>query len=137
MPCSRNSHMIPTLRQWLHDLDIDPNINLDIFFPFNQTFIIFYPKILYALFLAFSFFCHQAAQCCYFYLSCTNSDITYPCINLDIIFYISALVFSKNKVLRILHSRGQAACLMASLQKKTTYKSAFFLLSGGKTRDIL
>ena len=47
------------------------------------------------------------------HLSCTNSDITYSRTNLDITSYTSTLALSKEEVLRVLQSQGQAACLMA------------------------
>ena len=65
------------------DSDIDPNIYLDLFFASNQTFNIFYPKILHASFLAS-------------YLLCTD---------LNIIFYILVLAFSSKKILHALQSQ--------------------------------
>ena len=64
----------------LRNPDIDPNIDLDLSFAFNQTFNIFHSKILHVLDLVF--------------------NLLY--INLIIIFYISALAFFKKEVLRVL-----------------------------------
>ena len=58
----------------------DPDIDLDSFFAFNQTFNIFYLKILYTLFSIF--------------------DFLYT--DLNIIFYISTLAFFKEVVLYVL-----------------------------------
>ena len=60
-----------------------------------------------------------------------------PLYQLRYNFYILALVFFGKKVLRILRSRGQAACLIAGLQEKTTYKSAPFSTGGDKIKDAL
>ena len=54
--------MIRPYLQQLHDPDIDPNIDLNYFFAFNQTSNIFYSKILHALFSAFDLFCHCYKQ---------------------------------------------------------------------------
>ena len=79
----------------------------------------------------------QAPHCCHPYLLYTDFDIIYSCTNLDTIFYKSALALSEKKVLYVLQSRSQAACLIASLQEKTTYKSVFFQFSGSGARDAL
>ena len=97
-------------------------------FIFNQTSNIFLSKILHISFLAFELLCHQAF---YYY------HPHLPRTNLNIILYTSALAFSRKKVLRVLQSQGQAACLMAGLQKKTTYRLAPFLTSGNRARDAL
>ena len=94
---------------WSRDPDIES------FFASKQTFNIFYPKILYVSFSAFNL----------------------PGTNLDIISHTSALAFFGKKVLRFLQSQGQAACLMAGLQKKTTYRSMPYPSSGGGARDAL
>ena len=91
------------------------DFNIKSFFVFNQTSNIFYSKILHISFSA--------------------SGLLY--INSDITFYISALVLSKKKVLQVLQSQNQAACLIVGLQKKTTYKSAPFSSSSGGARDVL
>ena len=96
---TRPGHVIPTVYQQSRNLNIDLNSS----FASNQISNIFHP-ILYALLLASNLFC-------------TDSDI---------IFYISALALFGAKVLCVLQSRGQAACLMANLQEKTTYKLALF-----------
>ena len=88
----------------LRNLNIDSNIDLDLSFAFNQTFNIFYPKILYASFLAFNL----------------------PYTNLNITFYILTLAFFGKKALYVLGSQGQAACLIANLQKKTIDRLAPF-----------
>ena len=97
------------------DPNIDCNINFDLSFAFNQTSNIFFSKILHASF----------------------STSNLPCTNSDIIFYTSALALSDNKVLCILWNQGQAACLIATFQEKTTYKSAPFLSGSGRARDAL
>ena len=89
--------------------------NIELFFASNQTSNIFHFKILYALF--------------------SVSD--FSCIDLDITSYISVLALSREEVLRVLQSQGQAACLMASLQEKTIYRSALFLSGDGKLIDAL
>ena len=68
----------------------------------------------------------QALHCCHPHLSHTNSDTTYSCTNSDTTSYTSVLALSRAEVLRVLWSQGQAACLMAGLQEKTTYRSAPF-----------
>ena len=92
--------MIPTVCQWSRD----PNINLDLSFASHQTLDIFYPKILHT--------------------SLSTSNLT--CTNSDIISHTSALALSGEEVLCVLQSQGQAACLIAGLQEKTTYRSAPF-----------
>ena len=57
--------------------------------------------------------------------------------NLDITFYTSALGLSRVEVLHALQSKGQAACLIAGLREKTTYRLAPFLSGAGKARDVL
>ena len=104
-------HVIPIMCQWLRN----PNINLDLFFVFNQTANIFYLNILYTSVLAL--------------------DLSYN--NLDITSYTLALALFKEKVLQVLQNQGQAACLMAGLQEKTIYRSALFLFSGSGARDAL
>ena len=47
------------------------------------------------------------------------------------------LALSVKEVLCVLQSWGQAACLMAGLQEKTTYRSALFPSGGSRTRDAL
>ena len=101
--------MISTLCQWLCNLNIESS------FAFNQTSNIFHPKILYAL--------------------SSVSDLSHT--NLDTTFYTSDLGFSEAEVLCVLRSQGQASCLMAGLQEKTTYKSAPFPSGGGRARNIL
>ena len=91
---TRPGHVIPTVCQWSRDPDID----LDLSFAFNQTSDIFYFKILHASLSAFN-------------LPRTDSDITSHTPTLDL---------SRKEVLRVLRSQGQAACLMAGLQEKTT-----------------
>ena len=59
----------------------------------------------------------QAPRCRHPHLSCTDSDTT---------SHTSALALSGAEVLRVLRSRGQAACLMAGLREKTIYRSAPF-----------
>ena len=59
----------------------------------------------------------QAPCRCHPHLSYINSDIT---------SHTSALALSEAEVLRVLRSRGQAACLMAGSREKTTYRSAPF-----------
>ena len=86
------------------DFDIDLNINLNLSFAFNQISNIFYPKILYALYSAY--------------------NLLY--IDLDITFYTSTLVLLEKEILFVLQSQGQAACLIADSQEKTTYRSAPF-----------
>ena len=93
--------MIPTQCQCSRD----PNIESS--FASNQTFNIFYPKILHASF--------------------STSDL--PCTDLDITSHISALALSGVEVLRVLRSQ-------ADLQEKTTYRSAPFG-SGGGARGFL
>ena len=97
---TRPSHVIPIVCQWSRV----SNIDYDLSFASNQTSNIFYPKILYALLLAFD-------------LPCTDSDIT---------SYTFTLVLFGEEVLHVLQSQGQAACLMANLQEKITYRSALF-----------
>ena len=70
----------------------------------------------------------RASCCCYPHFSRTDLDTT---------FYTSALAFFRAKVLRVLRSRGQAACLMAGLRKKTTYRSALFPSGDDGARDAL
>ena len=67
----------------------------------------------------------------------TDSDTTYSRTDSDTTSHTSVLALSGQEVLRILQSRGQAACLMAGLQKKTTYRSALFPISGGEAKDAL
>ena len=93
-------HVIPTVCQWSRDFDIDLNLS----FASNRTSDIFHPKILHVLLSAFD----------------------HPRTDLDITSHTSALAFSRGKVLYVLRSRGQAACLMTGLQKKTTYRSVPF-----------
>ena len=69
------------------------------------------------------------------HVSFSISDLS--CINSDIPSYTSALAFSRGKVLRILQSRSQAACLIVGLQEKTTYRSMSFPSGGGEVRDAL
>ena len=90
--------MIPTVCQWSRDPDIES------FFASNRTSIIFHPKILHALLPA--------------------SDL--PRTDLDITSHTPALALSGEEVLRVLRTQGQAACLMAGLREKTTYRSAPF-----------
>ena len=99
MSWSRKSHVIPIVCHWSRN----PVIDLNSSFTSNWTSNIFYP-ILHASLLASD-------------LPRTDSDIT-P--------YTSALVLFGAEVLRVLRSRGQAACLMAGSREKTTYKSAPF-----------
>ena len=70
----------------------------------------------------------QAPRCCHPHLSHTNSYTT---------SHTSVLALSRKKVLRVLQSQGQAACLMAGSREKTTYKSAPFPSGGGGARDAL
>ena len=63
--------------------------------------------------------------------------MTYSCTNLDTISYTLALIFFEKKVLYVLQSQGQAACLMASLQEKTSYRSTPFATGDGKARNVL
>ena len=60
------------------------------------------------------------------HLSRTDSDTTYSRTDSDITSHTSALALSGAEVLRVLRSRGQAACLMAGSREKTTYRSAPF-----------
>ena len=62
MPWSRNNYIIGLCIQQSQDSNIDPNINFDLFFAFNQTLNIFYPKILHTSFSAFDFSCHCYKQ---------------------------------------------------------------------------
>ena len=101
--------MIPTVCQWSRDPDIESS------FASNRTSNIFHPKILHASFSASD-------------LPRTDSDTT---------SHTSALALSGAEVLRVLRSRGQAACLMAGLQEKTTYRSAPFPSGSGGARDAL
>ena len=96
----RPGHVIPTVCQWSRDPDID----LDSSFASNRTSDIFHPKILHA--------------------SLSASDL--PRTDLDITSHTPALALSGGEVLRVLRSRGQAACLMAGSREKTTYRSAPF-----------
>ena len=57
----------------------------------------------------------RAPRRCHPHLSRTDSDIT---------SHTSTLALSGGEVLRVLRSRGQAACLMAGSREKTTYRSA-------------
>ena len=59
----------------------------------------------------------QASCYCHPHLSYTD---------LGIISYTSTLALSKKKVLRVLQSQGQAACLIAGSREKNTYISAPF-----------
>ena len=71
------------------------NFNIKLFFIFNQTFNIFYSKILYVSFLAFDLSYYQAPYCYHLFLSC---------INLNTISHILVLAFYRKKVLRVLQS---------------------------------
>ena len=92
-------YVIPSIYQWSRDFDI----NLDLFFASNQTSNIFHP-ILYILL----------------------SALDLPHNNLDITSHILASTLFGAKVLYVLQNQGQAACLMAGLREKTTYRSASF-----------
>ena len=112
---TRPGHVIPTMCQW----SCDYNIDLDLSFTSNRTSDIFYLKILHALLSA--------------------SDL--PCIDLDITSQISTLAFFWEEVLHVLRNQGQAACLIAGLQKKTSYRLAPFWIwwwwsEGGSLRSI-
>ena len=96
---TRPSHVIPTVCQWSRDL----NINLNSSFTSNQTSNIFHLIL------------HTS-------LSASNL----PCINSDITSHTLAPALFEAKVLHVLQSRGQTACLMAGLWEKTTYRSAPF-----------
>ena len=122
MPWSRDSHVIKLYVQWSRDSDIESS------FASNQTSNIFNPKILHASFSASDLPRHRASHYCLSQLPCTDSDTT---------SYTSALVLSGKKVLRVLQSQGQAVCLMAGSQEKTTYRSAPFPTGGGGARDAL
>ena len=123
--------MIPTLCQWSCDFDIESS------FASNQTSNIFYPKILHASFSASDLPCHRAPHRCHPHLPRTDSDTTYSRTDSDITSHTSALALSGAEVLRVLRSRGQAACLMAGSREKTTYRSAPFPSGGGGARDAL
>ena len=56
----------------------------------------------------------------------TDSDTTYSRTDSDTTSHTSVLALSGKEVLRVLRSRGQAACLMAGSREKTTYRSAPF-----------
>ena len=86
---AREGHVIPTLCQWLRDPDIDPNIDLDSSFAFNQTSNIFYPKILHASMSDFDLPCHQAPRRRHPHLSCIKLG------------YQLALALSKVEVLHV------------------------------------
>ena len=79
----------------------------------------------------------QAPCCCHPHLSCTNLNITYSCIDLNITSHTSTLALSRGEILHVLQSQGQAACLIAGLQEKTTYRSTLFPTGGGRARDAL
>ena len=64
-------------------------------------------------------------------------DTTYSYTNLDITFHTSAIALFKKKFLRILQNQGQAAYLIAGLQEKITYRSAFFPSGSNEARDAL
>ena len=68
----------------------------------------------------------RAPRRCHPHLSRTDSDTTYSRTDSDITSHTSALALSGAEVLRVLRSRGQAACLMAGSREKTTYRSAPF-----------
>ena len=72
----------------------------------------------------------QATCCCYFYLSCTDLNITYSCTDSNITSYTLALALFEKKVLRVLQSQ-------AGLQEKTIYKSALFPSGSAGARDAL
>ena len=109
---------INNVMPWLHNPNMlwlrDLNIDLDLSFTYNQISNIFYFKILHALFLAF--------------------DIFYT--NLDITSYTSALALSKEEVFCVLWNQSLAACLIASLQEKTIYRSVPFLSGSSGARDV-
>ena len=63
--------------------------------------------------------------------------MTYSCTNSDTTSYTSALALSRKKVLYVLQSQSQAACLIANLQKKTTYRSVPFLSGSDRAKDAL
>ena len=93
-------------------------------FTSNQILNIFYSKILYALFSAFDLFCYYYKHLIiviliYFY---NNLNIIYFCIDLNTTSYILALALFRAKILYIFQSH----CLIAGLQKKTTYRSVLF-----------
>ena len=46
-------------------------------------------------------------------------------------------IFPEKKVIHVLQSQGQAACLIADLQKKFIYKSTTFLSSDSGIKEIL
>ena len=79
----------------------------------------------------------RAPRCCHPHLSCIDLNTTYSCTNLNTTSYTSVLALSRKEVLRVLQSRGQAACLMAGLREKTTYRSAPFPSGGSGARDAL
>ena len=79
----------------------------------------------------------QTICCCHPHLFYTNLDITYSCIDLDTISHTSALVFSRKKVLHVLQSWNQAACLIAGLRKKIIYRSAHFPFGGSGVGDVI
>ena len=110
--------MIPTLCQWSRDPDIESS------FASNRTSNIFHPKILHASFSASDLPRHRAPHRCHPHLPRTDSDTTYSRTDSDTTSHTSALALSGAKVLRVLRSQGQAACLMAGLREKTTYRSA-------------
>ena len=70
----------------------------------------------------------QASCYCYPHFFCTDSDT---------ISHTSALALSKAEVLCVLQSQSQAACLMAGLQEKTTYRSTPFLSGDSRAKNIL
>ena len=79
----------------------------------------------------------QAPRRCHPHLFCTDSDTTYFCTDLDTTSHTSVLALFRKEVLRVLQTRGQAACLMAGLREKTTYRSAPFSSGGGGAKDAL
>ena len=69
----------------------------------------------------------QASHCCHPYFSRTDSDIT---------FHTSALALFEAKVLCVLQNQGQAACLMAGLREKTTYRLAPFWIRWWWSKEV-
>ena len=78
-----------------------------------------------------------APCCCHPHLSRTDLNTTYSRTDSNIISHISAIALSGAEVLCVLQSRGQAVCLIAGLQEKTTYRSAPFPSGGSRARDAL
>ena len=64
-------------------------------------------------------------------------DKTYSCTNLDTTYHMSTLFFFEKKVLHVLQSQGQPACLIVGLREKTTYRSTLFLSGRNRARDAL